>query len=219
MNNIKAIIFDFDNTLADRTKATYDAFYYLLSLYAPELKDGSIEKETVVQDLMIWDQFGNYPKKFVAENLEAKYGIKLPFVFVDWWSENQHKFENLFPDTIETLTYLRNKGYKLGVITNGNSKSQNAKLNRVHISDYVDSTIVCGDYDFQKPEKVAFDFACKQLGVKNEEAVYVGDIYSNDVTGAARAGLTPIWIWPDGRRLHNDGVKQIAKISELIDLF
>lgn len=219
MENIKAIIFDFDNTLADRTKATYLAFCFMLDEFAPELEKGSIYREAVLQDMMAWDMFGNYRKSFIAENLEEKYGIKLPIALGEWWSVNQYKFEDLFPDTIETLLYLKQKGYKLGVLTNGSSISQKAKLDKNHVSDYVDEVVICGDYDFQKPDQKAFDYICHALDVKNEEAIYVGDIYSNDMLGATNARMECIWMWPDGRRFHSSNVVQISKISDLKRIF
>jgi len=219
MENIKAIIFDFDNTLADRTKASYQTYCYFMDQYMPEYEKGSVEREAVLQDFMIWDMFGNYKKTFINEALENKYGVKLDFDFGKWWRENQYHFEDLYPDTVETIEYLKSKGYKLGVLTNGDGASQRAKVTKTHLDDYMDEMVVCGEHDFSKPQKAAFDCICQKLGVKNEEAVFVGDIYSNDVLGAYRAGLIPIWIWPDGVRWHSDSVKRIDKISELKEIF
>lgn len=215
----KAIIFDYDNTLADRTLATFLTYSALLEEFAPQLVKGSIEREAMLQDLMIWDMFGNYSKQFCADNLEKRYGIKLPIPITDWWVNNQHNYEDLFPEAIDTLVYLRSKGYKLGVLTNGISKSQRAKVERVGLEKYVDCIVICGDHDFQKPAKAAFDYVCNEMGVDASESVYIGDIYSNDVYGSFRAGLTPIWIWPDGKRLSNNTVTRISNLEELKDIF
>lgn len=218
-DNIKAIIFDFDNTLADRTHASYLTYCYMLDSFFPQVEKGSVYREAILQDLMNWDMYGNYRKDFISDNLYAKYGLKLEVEISKWWRENQPTFEDLFPDTIETLLYLKNKGYKLGVLTNGEAKSQRAKVTKTNLDLYMDYMVICGEHQFQKPAKEAFDYICEKLQVKNEEAVYVGDIYSNDVIGSYNAGLTPIWMWPEDRRINEDGVTRIYKISDLKEIF
>lgn len=219
MKTIKAIIFDFDNTLANRTLGAYLAYGAMLDCFFPELQNDLVYREAVLQDVMHWDLYGNYSKKFVVENLQKKYALHLPVDIEQWWIENLYRYEALFDDTIETLQYLKQKGYLLGILTNGSASSQRSKLEKTQVISYVDKTVVCGEHSFKKPERQAFDCICQQLQVEPYEAVYVGDIYSNDVIGAKKAGLMPIWICSDPYLINSDQVTRIYQISDLKKLF
>ncbi len=45
-----------------------------------------------------------------------------------------------------------------------------------------------------KPDARIFEVACSEFGVRPEQAVYVGDRLRTDAIGAARAGLTGVWL-------------------------
>jgi len=193
LQNIKAVIFDVDNTLIDRTTCIYQAFRYYYKNVA-KLDVDTITFEALVQDSVIWDQQGTHNKKFVIENANRDYHLNINVEdFMQWYRDYSHEFSKLFPDTMETLNYLKDK-YKLGIITNGFSKTQHMKITSNHLETYFDTIIVSDDYGTQKPEKKIFEIALEKMSVKPHEAVYVGDIYSKDVFGATKAGLIPIWI-------------------------
>ena len=66
----------------------------------------------------------------------------------------------------------------------------------------------------EKPAREIFEAGCARAGVRPEETAYVGDIYSVDVLGAERAGLTGILIdhwgaYPD------PPCRRITRLSEL----
>ena len=65
---IKAIIFDYDGTLADRTKATCTAFRIYLQSFVIEDKIDAVHLEAMVQDLVLWDEYGAGSKRLMVEN-------------------------------------------------------------------------------------------------------------------------------------------------------
>jgi putative hydrolase of the HAD superfamily len=216
--DIKAVFFDFDDTLGNREVYAYECARAILKENA-EMED-PIQFEAVLQDWMLWDEKGNIKKSYIKDNLKAKYGIDLPYEDFDaYWDANLWKYTVAFEDTEETLQYLQKK-YQLGVITNGPSDGQRKKLQVSGLDKYfnMDHVVVSGDYAYQKPDRRLFEQACSNLNVKPEESVYVGDIFANDILGSYLAGMTPIWIWTAGERRQNAGVQTIHHISELKQL-
>lgn len=215
LEQIKAVFFDFDDTLGDREKYAYDCARKILKENT-DISD-SILFEAILQDWMLWDEKGNVKKTYVQSMLKKKYGIKLPYDDFDaYWDENLWKYCVPFEDAKDTLEYLQMK-YVLGIITNGPSKGQRNKLVKAGLDGFFDMkyVVVSGDYDYQKPDKRLFLQACSNLGVKPEESVYVGDIYANDILGSYNAGMTPIWIWTAGDRKQSTSVLTIHRISDL----
>ncbi len=217
-SNITTIFFDFDDTLGYREEYAYDTFY---TLFQSSLKiDDEVELEAILQDCMIWEEQGNIYKNHIVEMLKQKYDITLPFDdFEKWWNEEQWKAVVPFPDTIQTLEVLKEK-YQLAIITNGDSVAQRKKIEHSGIMKYFDERhiFVSGDYPYRKPDTRIFKHAMKKLNVKPEESIYVGDIFSNDVIGAYRAHMHPIWIWTHGDRKCHADITRIQKISDLLQI-
>ncbi len=215
---IKAVIFDYDGTLADRTKGACSAFRVYLKNFVVKEKIDMVLFESMVQDLMLWDEFGNGSKKLMIEKFNKKYRYNIEYQhLLNWWAENLGLYEPLFANTLKTLDYLKGK-YKLGIITNGTIVGQNTKIDCTDIRHYFDSILISDEFEKAKPDTAIFNEALRQLDVLPEEAVYVGDSYSNDILGASNAKITPIWIWNDDGRYNLDSVKRIYKIEDLIEI-
>ena len=69
--NIKAVLFDFDDTLGHRESYAYDTFYRLLKS-CTDFED-EMELEAILQDVMIWDEQGNIHKQHIVDMLKKKY--------------------------------------------------------------------------------------------------------------------------------------------------
>ena len=217
--NVKAILFDYDGTLGDRTRGAYDTYVEFLQTFgiAEQLHDET-ELECVLQHMMNWDQYGNFEKEFILQQLKDTYGLALDVDrLTEWWVDHLCMHEKLYPRTIETLDYLKGK-YKLGMITNGFVESQNMKLDNVGIRDYFDTIVIGGQYNTAKPNKKLYQIALEQLGVQPDEAVFVGDSYMTDIIGAYRTGMRSIWLWHQDGRINSDGIKRINEIEDLMDI-
>ncbi len=217
-SNVKAIFFDFDDTLGHREEYAYDTFYRLLKTCLPN--EDEVELESILQDCMIWEEQGNIYKGHIVEMLKKKYDITLPCPdFEEWWNAEQWKATIPFPDTIETLEKLKEK-YQLAIITNGDSIAQRKKIEHAGIMKFFkeENIFVSGDYEYKKPDTRIFENAMKKLNVLPEESVFVGDIFANDIIGAYRAHMKPIWIWTHGPRKCTADIPKINKISDLLEI-
>ncbi|MEG1461789.1 HAD family hydrolase [Anaerorhabdus sp.] len=218
MTKIKAIVFDFDGTLSCRPRCAYDKYKSDVHYVFPDLKENTIEFESVVQNLLTWDQYGTINKDYVYRQLVKTYNLdeKLVDVLTKRWLEDFHTFSILREGVKETLIKLR-ENYKVGCITNGNSQTQHSKLEYCNLKEYFDSVIVSGDLGVHKPDPRIFHESCRQLGVNPSEMVYVGDTFYADVYGAHLAGCIPVWIWNDEERHCDTDVIRIHEFIEILE--
>lgn len=91
------------------------------------------------------------------------------------------------PEGREILRKVRDAGLGVGVVTNASA----GWVPRALRAEGVPFVAPAG-----KPGKDAFVSACRTLGVRPDEAVYVGDQMITDVLGAQRAGLRAILVRP-----------------------
>jgi putative hydrolase of the HAD superfamily len=97
----------------------------------------------------------------------------------------------LYPDAHDILNQL--PGPK-ALITNGDSKLQRAKIERLGLADSFERVYISGEVGIAKPDSRIFSKACEDLKLPPHEVSYVGDNFRNDIEGSAGAGLRPVWI-------------------------
>ena len=129
---------------------------------------------------------------------------------------------SLFPMALSVLGRLREHGVKLGLLTNGSTDKQWAKIRQFALARFFDHIQVEGDVGFGKPDLRAFRRALAALDVAPDEAWMVGDNLVWDIRGAQQAGIYAIWIdvhgsGPDAE----DGVtpdQVVASLAEVLQL-
>jgi putative hydrolase of the HAD superfamily len=94
----------------------------------------------------------------------------------------------------ETLRFLKDAGWRLGVLTNGVPAVQARKIAALGLCPYVDAVVYameCGT-GAGKPQRQAFHEIASRLGVTPERVVIVGNDERCDVIGAIEAGMRSI---------------------------
>ncbi len=129
----------------------------------------------------------------------------------------RHRERNLWsrvrPGTAEALQELRERGYRLGVISNADGRVE-ALIEAVGLAPYFDFVLDSTVVGVEKPDPRIFRLACERGGVQPEETVYVGDIYEIDVVGARTVGMRTFLIDPLARWEELD-CERIAGVHEL----
>jgi len=98
-----------------------------------------------------------------------------------------------FPDAVETLQALR-PHFRVGLITNGPSVMQRAKLAALALDACFDVIVVDTEFGHPKPDPRIFDHAAREIGLAPSELLFVGNSLSADVAGARGAGWTSVWL-------------------------
>jgi FMN phosphatase YigB (HAD superfamily) len=101
----------------------------------------------------------------------------------------------LDPATAERLVALRAEGWKLGIVTNGDTTLQTAKIDQVRLHSYVDVICISEAEGVRKPDRAIFESAAGKLGARlGRHGWMVGDTLHADIAGGAAAGLRTIWL-------------------------
>jgi len=104
----------------------------------------------------------------------------------------------LFPDVIDTLRWLRQRGYRLGSVTNrgyGGPRFQ-AELRDLGLAELFEVVAVSCDQGYMKPHPRIFQHALEAMSLSPQETAMVGDNLRADIGGAKTLGMTAIWRRP-----------------------
>ncbi|MDU0200711.1 MULTISPECIES: HAD-IA family hydrolase [Paenibacillus] len=188
---LKAIIFDLDGTLLDRD-TSLKAFVENQHQRMAELQH--IDKSVYVNRFVALDQRGYVWKDQVYQQLIHEFDLALQWE--DLLEDYMHQFSLHcvgFPNLHELLIYLKESGFKLGLISNGYGTFQMKNMEALRISTYFDTILVSEIEGLRKPDPEIFHRALHRLGAQPGEAAYVGDHPENDVQASRRVGMKGIW--------------------------
>ncbi len=228
---IKAVIFDFGQTLVDSAEGFRSA-------------EKEVEKK-IFKDLALtsWLKFLEIYRKIRKQFHEkSSFSRKAMWQEVYWYYCRQcdekllEKWQRqywgkvndstkLFPETEDVLTKMATD-YSIALITNTEGRQEKEK-HRItlfpQLERFFAEVIVAGQSGVPtKPDLAPFLLCLKKMGVSADEAIYVGDDWRIDICGARDAGLQPIWLkhhlvkrtWPDVK----ETVPIITSLDQLLDL-
>ena len=106
------------------------------------------------------------------------------------------RLENMYvlPGAQSTLDLLRSKGYRLGLLTNGDGQTQRYKIEKFGLAKYFETILVEGELGYGKPDVRMYRLALSALGLKPEHTCMVGDNLNWDVEAPQQMGIRAIWI-------------------------
>lgn len=179
-----AALFDIDGTLFD----SREAFSLMVLELSKELGLPGMEGRDFIQllgrpDPEIADAI--VPKVWPdRENVVNKY-VKL--ANERWSSFYLPNYVKAYPGVRQALEVLRAKGYKVGVVSNGNRHELPLYLRHGEIDDLVEAVVSADDVPMPKPNPDGLLEACRRLGVTPRRTFYAGDTPA-DVLAAKAAG-------------------------------
>ncbi|MGN1177229.1 MAG: HAD family hydrolase [Roseburia sp.] len=100
-----------------------------------------------------------------------------------------------FPYTLPVLEELRQKGIKIGLISNWDNTCRNV-LKDNGLDSLLDVIVISSEENIEKPDKRIFQKALTLAEIAPEECIYVGDNYYDDAVGAGQLGIRSFIINP-----------------------
>jgi putative hydrolase of the HAD superfamily len=85
---------------------------------------------------------------------------------------------------VETLDYLKKRGYQMHIITNGFSEVQHKKIVSSGLNAYFKRIFISEDIQHPKPDKRIFQHALKCCNAKKSKSIMIGDSWESDIVGA-----------------------------------
>ena len=125
-----------------------------------------------------------------------------------------------FPDARATLATLRERGYRIGLLSNTwwAADWHNADLAAHDLADLLDAIVYTSDLPHSKPHPSVFAHVLGRLGSSPEEGVMVGDRMVDDISGALAVGMRGVWRENDNPWPKPEGLQPSATIRNLDEL-
>lgn len=118
------------------------------------------------------------------------------------------------PGAVELLNALKGK-VKMGIITNGFTALQQARLERTGFLGVFDLLVISEQVGCAKPHPAIFEYALTRMGnPARERVLMVGDNPDSDILGGINAGLATCWLNADGRA-QPEGINPTWQVTSL----
>jgi putative hydrolase of the HAD superfamily len=203
----KDLFFDLDHTLWDfelNSKETmqelysnhhiaalgitdFDAFFNIYTAHNHRLWD-RYAKGFIKQEELRWKRIYLSLLDFKIANEQLSKDMSLEFLQI------LPTKKKLFPHTIEILNYLKDKNYKMHLITNGFESVQMQKIKNADIAHYFTEVVTSETSNSLKPNKEIFEFALKTTNATLSESIMIGDNETADIQGGINIGMDTVFV-------------------------
>ncbi|MBR6842938.1 MAG: YjjG family noncanonical pyrimidine nucleotidase [Prevotella sp.] len=228
----KDLFVDFDDTLYDTygnavisLRETFDAyrldrFFTDPQVFYDAYWSANIDLWTryshgeITRDYLIVERFRR--PLSVGQGLEVTEPLCLEMSdkFLDFCSSKPGVIEG----ARELMDYLKQKGYRMHMCSNGFHEVQYKKLAACGFRDYFDTIILSEDAGVNKPSPLYFDYAFKVSGADRETTLMIGDNLQTDIQGALSAGIEALLFNRWQVNVGESAVKPTFVVDKLLDI-
>jgi len=199
----KDLFVDFDDTLYDTygnaviaLRETFEAFHLERWFDDPQVFYdaywtanidlwGRYSRGEITRDYLIVERFRRPLSEGQGLAVTEALCLEMSDRFLDFCASKSGVVEG----ARELMEYLKQRGYRMHMTSNGFHEVQYKKLAACGLRDYFDTIILSEDAGVNKPSPLYFDYALKMSGASRETTLMIGDNYQTDILGALNAGL------------------------------
>jgi len=220
-HQVRTVLFDLGGTLVKTTEIPHVMKRILkhcgINRSLEEISQAWTETEKGLnfRDLTkLLDEFWVQWNLRILNNLQVKSNTQrlAKFITTHWWNYSK---VSLYPDAEKTLPLLKERGLKIGLVTNGLQSDVDKILPKAGLQNFFDTIVVIDTLRKMKPDTEVFHYALQKLKTTPSYAIFIGDEIEADYRGAQRSGLTAYLI-DRNDKIHD---KNMNKITSLDDLF
>ena len=219
MKNVKAIIFDAYGTLFDVNSA------------AEKCKDKIGDR---------WEGFANFWR---TTQLEYTWLRSLMKRHKDFWQVTEDSLEksmnafkidkamknellnlykalNTFPEVKDVLNKLKEKNYKLAILSNGTPALLNELVKSNNLDNIFDDIFSIEEVGIYKPDVKVYDMPIKKYKIQKEEVVFLS-ANTWDISGGGNYGYSSIWVNRNNSIFDNLDYKpkeEVKNLNQLLDI-
>ena len=176
MRKYKAIIYDIDGTLLNTVDQN---MYTLIRIIKEELGEDRTFEEVV--------HFTAYPGLKIIEKLGIRdvEGVYARWVrYVNEYDKGAEPYEGI----LELLEGAKELGIRQAIVSSKRRRQYGIDMVTPGYDKYMETAVLCEDTEKHKPDPEPLLVCLSRLGVKPEEAIYVGDA-NTDMEAARNAGM------------------------------
>lgn len=222
-NQIKAVLWDLDDTLYSRAEGAKRMFPGLFRKHLyPGRSDAFIEEALCCMLSHCPRGSVVHPDAFAA--LDRQYPFDIPFcheAFLRDYYADFRKYITPNPEAVAVLKKLREMGIKTGLVTNITPElleSQKKKVAALGIAPLFDCVVYSAELGIHKPDPRIFHHGAALLGVESRDCLFVGDDPRSDIAGALSAGMEAVWLDSrptcDSSFTDNPRVHRVTSVTE-----
>lgn len=220
MKKYSVIIFDLFDTIINfnfknlptvdmngiRSRTTSKEVYSVFSKYYPAIEFNSfyphfIESYHRFQQMKL-EKYREFPNrerfKLMLDNMNLSPDGKIDRLVDEMVTAHMNGLASCieFPDqNRETLESLKDKGHRMAIVSNFDyAPTAHALIDKYGIRTFFEQIVISEEVGWRKPKPVIFISALDLLGIRPEEALFIGDNFDADVSGAKGVGMDAVWL-------------------------
>jgi HAD superfamily hydrolase (TIGR01549 family) len=175
---LKAVIFDFDGTLADTLPIVYKSFQEIFREYKKEEKT----------DEDIKAMFGPSEERIIREQFHEGHIEPAIDMYHRYYWDNHDQWVKKSMEMERLLAFIHRKGLHLAIMTGKGRKSLDLSLKALNMEDLFEITVTGDEVEKPKPDPEGLLKILQTLNVSADEAVFAGDS-DTDIRAGKRAGI------------------------------
>ena len=133
-----------------------------------------------------------FREKGVTENAEAL-GVNAAQLF----RISSLDYIRLYPHALEALAKLREKGYRLWLLSNAQAIFTAYELRLLGLGDQLDGIYLSSNYQCRKPDLRFYQVLISDRGLDVEKTLMIGNDRQTDIAGARAAGMATLYMHTD----------------------
>ncbi len=230
LDDIKAVLFDIDDTLFDRKTAVRKA----LLRTADNIPDlfSNIPEEKIFLAFQEADEYAQleFDKGVSGDtvrDVRSRAFLRILNLPEELSRQITEQYIGAYPDVSspvqgagKVVEKLSEK-FVLGIITNAFPDVQYHKLEGIGVRKFFQIILVSEEIGMRKPDTAIFLRAANLLRKEPFECLFVGDSYNTDIIGAKKSGMKACWFNCDNKQVHDEAVKpdlEITTLSQLLNI-
>jgi 2-haloacid dehalogenase len=133
---------------------------------------------------------------------------------------NLYKVLSPFPEVPEVLKRLKEKNYKLGILSNGTPSLLNELVKSNNLDNIFDDIFSIEEVGIYKPDAKVYDLPIKKYKIQKEEVAFLS-ANTWDVSGGGNYGYSSIWVNRNNNIFDNLDYKpkdEVKNLKQLLDI-